>query len=639
MKYIILFLFIISYCAYSQAYRDVYSTGIYMLSDEDDPSSLVKWVSPTINSTVTFTLPPNFGQSGYAMTSQGDGSLTWTDVSLYVANAAGSAGQIQFNNSGAFGANSNFYWDNNNRRLGIGTGTPAYTMDVRNSLGVNVENNEGGIILYSEQGATDYQYFIKAPDNLASSVTFTWPSNFTAANQIIQTTGSGNLSWTTSWQGTSGDCVGQGEEADNTGDNTASGGDSFIGGGDGNQVTGTGTNGFIGGGVDNTVGGSNSAILAGENNQISSDATGSMIGSGRYNVVKGDYSIIFAGEYNTIDTDAQSSMIGAGRYNYINSSYSVIGAGESNTIKSNSDYSFIGAGASNVVEDNSPYSGILAGQSNSIGASASYSAIGGGQNNDITGSYSFIGAGLDNVVSGDYSVVLGGDGNTVSGDYSFNGGGLDNTVAGNYSMALGRGSSAAGNYAVAMGRDASAANNGSFVFTDGNSGTVTSSTINQITLRFTNDITLFTNSGSSNGRRLQGGQSSWGSVSDKNLKTKILELNPKQVLDKLSKLDIFSWSYIGYADVGIRNYGPMAQDFYKLFGEDELGTFGSETTINFVHLSSLGIVGIQALKEKVTQNNIKISELETKNQEYREKLERLRNLKEKLESKVEEGVK
>ena len=39
-------------------------------------------------------------------------------------SAAGSTGQVQFNNAGAFAASANFFWDNTNSRLGIGTTTP-----------------------------------------------------------------------------------------------------------------------------------------------------------------------------------------------------------------------------------------------------------------------------------------------------------------------------------------------------------------------------------------------------------------------------------------------------------------------------------------------------------------------------------
>jgi hypothetical protein len=45
---------------------------------------------------------------------------------------AGSNGEIQFNNSGAFGADSGLVWNNTNKRLGVGA-TPATTLDVKGS--------------------------------------------------------------------------------------------------------------------------------------------------------------------------------------------------------------------------------------------------------------------------------------------------------------------------------------------------------------------------------------------------------------------------------------------------------------------------------------------------------------------------
>lgn len=49
---------------------------------------------------------------------------TWTTIGSSGGTPAGSNGQVQFNNSGAMGADSNFNWDNTNKRLGIGTATP-----------------------------------------------------------------------------------------------------------------------------------------------------------------------------------------------------------------------------------------------------------------------------------------------------------------------------------------------------------------------------------------------------------------------------------------------------------------------------------------------------------------------------------
>ena len=51
----------------------------------------------------------------------------------------GSNAQVQFNNWGVFGASSNLVWDNINWRLGIGTSTPAYTLDVVGDM--NVQND------------------------------------------------------------------------------------------------------------------------------------------------------------------------------------------------------------------------------------------------------------------------------------------------------------------------------------------------------------------------------------------------------------------------------------------------------------------------------------------------------------------
>lgn len=49
---------------------------------------------------------------------------------------AGSSGQIQFNNGGAFAATSLFFWDNSNNRLGIGSSSPAYSLDVNGTARV-----------------------------------------------------------------------------------------------------------------------------------------------------------------------------------------------------------------------------------------------------------------------------------------------------------------------------------------------------------------------------------------------------------------------------------------------------------------------------------------------------------------------
>lgn len=99
------------------------------------------------------------GGTGLSATSlgsilMGSGTSTWTTFScptgqILLWGAAGSTScvnlpaggtpagadkQIQFNNAGAFGANTNFVWDNTNSRMGIGTASPSNTLDVQGSV-------------------------------------------------------------------------------------------------------------------------------------------------------------------------------------------------------------------------------------------------------------------------------------------------------------------------------------------------------------------------------------------------------------------------------------------------------------------------------------------------------------------------
>ena len=69
---------------------------------------------------VAYVWPGADGSNGQALTTNGTGGLAWSAVS---ATPAGTNGQIQYNNAGAFGASVDLYWDSVSTILGVATST------------------------------------------------------------------------------------------------------------------------------------------------------------------------------------------------------------------------------------------------------------------------------------------------------------------------------------------------------------------------------------------------------------------------------------------------------------------------------------------------------------------------------------
>lgn len=224
------------------------------------------------------------------------------------------------------------------------------------------------------------------------------------------------------------------------------------------------------------------------------------------------------------------------------------------------------------------------------------------------------------VASGDRSLALG-TVNEASGAFSTSIGyntksegsyatamGYGTIASGSYSTAIGYNIEASGEKSIAMGSYARVSGNGSMYFGDYSStaSSLVYAGTNIMHMRFSNGYKLYTNSTSSTGVSLAAGGSSWSTISDYRKKENFLLADGKSFLQKIGSMQLGSWNYIGQDKNEYRHYGPMAQEFYKHFGNDGYGTIGNDTTIASADIDGVMMIALQALvkeNEELKQQN------------------------------------
>jgi trimeric autotransporter adhesin len=232
--------------------------------------------------------------------------------------------------------------------------------------------------------------------------------------------------------------------------------------------------------------------------------------------------------------------------------------------------------------------------------------VGGGANNQAGD-----GAGL--LTDATAATVGGGRGNTANGTGATVGGGLGNFATGPDAMVPGGFSNTAqGLSSFAAGRDAKALHDGSFVWADsttiGGFGVNFASTAaNQFSVRATGGarfVSGLDGSGNPNaGVQLAPGGGSWSSLSDRAAKRAIRPASGRKVLRKLASVPVSTWSYRAQDD-SIRHIGPMAQDFYRVFGVGE-----DRRHIDSVDADGVALAAIKGLNRKVERLQRKVASL------------------------------
>jgi hypothetical protein len=295
-----------------------------------------------------------------------------------------------------------------------------------------------------------------------------------------------------------------------------------------------------------------------------------------------------------------------------------LAGGDFNKVVNSSNNSGILAGSDNTI-DRAEWSSITGGQSNSITWSApgqafaskigggfgnviqqaSASSISGGRNNGVYADTGSVGGGSFNNVNtgGTYGCIGGGHGSSLAGFAATIPGGLLNTADGDYSLAAGRRAKISGSHG------------GTFLWADQNDFDFNSAASNEFAARATGGVRFVSGiDGSGNptsGVQLAAGSGTWSSLSDRNSKENIENIDVDQLLDQLANMKISEWNY-KTQNASIRHIGPMAQDFYKAFG---LGK--DERHITTIDGQGVALAAIQALYKRLETKSDRVDQLES----------------------------
>jgi hypothetical protein len=393
---------------------------------------------------------------------------------------------------------------------------------------------------------------------------------------------------------------------------------SAIGGGgsatnvEGNEVTDNW--GTVGGGFDNQAGDGASSYF---------NAEYATVGGGHTNVAGAEYATVGGGQSNSAgetyataggglenDADGYVTTIGGGEGNRAPKDYAAVGGGNHNTASGWAGT--IAGGDQNVITGTNPHAYATIGGGRYNEATANFATIGGGggdssdYRNEVRGSYGTVGGGSDNVVEGEYGTVPGGRENTAWGDYSF-----------------------------AAGRKAYASHDGSFVFSSGIYG-ANSWGENTFTVRSEGGARFYSAVGTGTGVQLSDGGTSWGSISDRNVKENYADLDRERLLASLTEMPVQTWN-LKSQDREMRHVGPVAQDFNDsfayLFGELE-----DPLRINTMDAVGISLAAAQGLHDLAQDQSARIEALTAEKAALEQRVEDLEARVAALEAAMEGGT-
>jgi hypothetical protein len=278
--------------------------------------------------------------------------------------------------------------------------------------------------------------------------------------------------------------------------------------------------------------------------------------------------------------------------------------------------------------------GNTAGNGTGTVSDALAATVAGGYHNVATYSGSTVAGGWLNTASAASATVAGGQQNTASGGDATVGGGESNTASGAWAtVAGGNGNTASGDYSFAAGCQSQASKAGSFVWSGYDGSTCTTLTpglTGEFLALAPGGVYILSNTAKTAGVQLAAGNSSWSAYSDRNLKERLKPVVGEDLLARLNAMPMSTWNYKAQAP-RFRHLGPMAQDFYAAFrlGEDD-------RHIDDIDGQGVALAGVQALYRLSLKKDAEIQKQQAQIQTLRHEVQELRARERELTRQVQE---
>ncbi|MBO9594748.1 MAG: tail fiber domain-containing protein [Niabella sp.] len=213
---------------------------------------------------------------------------------------------------------------------------------------------------------------------------------------------------------------------------------------------------------------------------------------------------------------------------------------------------------------------------------------------------------------------------TASSSFAF---GQNASASGQNGVAMGHRTVASGTNSIAIGSYVSTNEYlGASIIGDYRSVLLSSSAINQMTMRFGGGYRFYTGAtgaGTASGVTLASNGNSWATISDSTKKENYKTVDGAAFLSKIKNMKLGSWNYKGQDKKQYRHYGPMAQEFYSLFGNDGTGTIGNDTTIASADIDGVMMIALQALIKQSEAMKQQVQQLSEANKALQKQVQQL----------------